>query len=177
MSAPPCIRTTRRRAIAVGGGTIDRERERIALPVDLVATAIGGLPDLAAAALLGLELVGTDATAAAARGAREQARRGACRALRLSQRALEAHARDGGYDWRPWVDAAIQATAFELDEALIGGEGRTSLEHTAELAHQFGEATRALAYDRMAVPEALSAAQTQALVLVVMTEEDGRRAP
>lgn len=171
MTTQQRIRTTRTRAIAVGGRTIDRDNERIALPVDLLARAISGLPDLTAAALLGIELVDRELPDMAVREARQQARRGACRALRLSQRALEADARNAGYDWRPWVDATIQDTALQLEQRRpVDGLLRDSLYHAAELARHLGDAARVLTYDRMAVPEALSSAQTHALVLVVAAE-------
>lgn len=171
MSTQHRIRTTRTRAIAVGGRTINRDHERLALPVDLLAAAIGGLPDLAAAALLGIELADSDLPEHAVRAARVEARRTACRALRLSQRALEADARNAGYDWRPWVDAAIQDAAQTIERSLAGeGNVRATLWHASELAHHLGEATRALTYDRMAVPEALCGAQTQALLLVLAAE-------
>jgi hypothetical protein len=165
------IRTTRTRAIAVGGRTVNRDHERLALPVDLLAAAIGGLPELTASALLGIELVGGDRPEHTVRAARVQARRAACRALRLAQRALEADARNAGYDWRPWVDAAIQEAAHAIEQPPDDhGTVRTSLWHASELAHHLGGAARALTYDRMAVAEALCGAQTQALLLVVAAE-------
>ncbi len=171
MSTQHDIRTARTRAIAVGGRTINRDHERLALPVDLLASAISGLPDLTAAALLGIDLADSDLPGHTLRAARVQARRAACRALRLAQRALEIDARNAGYDWRPWVDAAIQDAAHTIEQPLSDDETvRTSLWHAAELAHHLGGATRALTYDRMAVPEALCGAQTQALLLVVAAE-------
>lgn len=175
MSTQQDLRTTRTRAIAVGGRTIDRDEERVALPIDLLSSAIGGLPGLTAAALIGVDLVDRELPGMAVRHARRQARGGACRVLRLCQRALEADARNRGYDWRPWVDAAIQDTAVELDRpGRDDGADRErelpSLRHADGLARSLGAATRALTYDRMALPEALCNAQTHALMLIVAAE-------
>lgn len=165
------MRSTRTRAIAVGGRTLDRDEERVALPVELLSSAIGGLPDLTASALIGIDLVDRELPEMAVREARRHARRGACRVLRLSQRALEADARNSGYDWRPWVDATIQDAALHLDRVCTSMLGpHDTLAYTAALATHLGEATRALTNDRMAVPEALCSAQTQALLLIVAAE-------
>ncbi len=161
------LRSTRHRAIAMGGRSINPDEERVALPVDLVATAISGLAELTAAALIGVDLVDRDLPPVAVHEAKGQARHGACRALRLCQRALEADARSTGYDWQPWVDATIQDGAFQLQ----GGPGPGgTLRHADGLARSLSEAARALSYDRMALPEALSIAQTHALLLVVAAE-------
>ncbi|MCU1422606.1 MAG: hypothetical protein JWN36_2257 [Microbacteriaceae bacterium] len=168
MTTQQRLRTARTRAIAMGGRSINPDEERIALPIDLVATAIGGLAELTAAALIGVDLVDRDLPAVAVHEAKVQARNGACRALRLCQRALEADARSTGYDWRPWVDATIHDSAYQLDQAPDQGG---TLRHADGLARSLSEATRALAYDRMALPEALSIAQTHALMLVVAAED------
>jgi hypothetical protein len=159
----------RTRAIVVGGRSINPHEERLAQPIDLVATAIGGLAELTAAALIGVDLIDRDLPAVALHKAKGQARIGACRTLRLCQRALEADARTTGYDWRPWVDATIHDSAFQLDQPE--DEGGT-LRHADGLARALSEAARALVYDRMALPEALSIAQTHALLLVVTAEGD-----
>ena len=164
------LRTARTRAIAVGGRSLNPDEERVAHPVDLVAAAIGGLADLAGSALIGLDLAGSSLPGSAIESARRQARAEACRALRLCQRALEADARNGGYDWRPWVDATIQDTALHLERRVGTPRSGGSLKNADGLARSLGEATRALAYDRMAFPEALSLAQTHALILVVAAE-------
>jgi hypothetical protein len=165
------VRTLRHRAIAVGGRTIDRDEERMAHPIDLLASAIGGLPDLTAAALIGIDLVDRELPTEAIRRARRQARDGACRVLRLCQRALEADARNGGYDWDPWVDTAIRDTAILLDRTCqTDPESHDSLHHAAALATAIGKATTALTYDRMAVPETLCTAQTHALILALAAE-------
>lgn len=171
MTTPQQVRTTRSRAIAVGGRTVDRDEERVALPIDLLAAAVAGIPRLTAAALVGIDLVDRDLPGMAVRRARRQARQDACRALRLCQRTLETDARNSGYDWRPWVDAAILDTAIALDrEAQPGAPAAGGLYHADALAHAVGEAARALAYDRMALPEALCSAQTHALMIVVAAE-------
>jgi hypothetical protein len=164
------LRRTRSRAIALGGRSINPEEERVARPIDLVATAISGLAELTAAALIGVDLVDRDLPAVALHRAKGEARQGACRTLRLCQRALEADARTTGYDWRPWVDATIHDSAFQLDQPEDQGG---TLRHADGLARSLSEATRALVYDRMALPEALSIAQTHALMLVVAAEGDG----
>lgn len=171
MTTQERVRTLRRRAIAVGGRTIDRDEERLAHPVDLLAHAIGGLPDLTAAALISIDLVDRELPAEALRRAQRQARDSACRVLRLCQRALEADARNGGYDWAPWVDTAIRDTAILLDRTCqTEPQDRDSLHHAAALAQAIGKATVGLTYDRMAVPETLCTAQTHALILALAAE-------
>lgn len=171
MSTKQQVCTTRRRAIAVGGRRLDLDEERTARPVDLLAAAVGGLPDLAAAALIGIDLIDRSLPSEAVERARQEARRSACTTLRLCQRALEVDARDGGYDWQPWVDRAITDTTIVLDRDDPTDSGyRDSLHHTAALARALGRASAGLTYDRMSVPEALCVGQTHALILILAAE-------
>jgi len=170
MTTQECLRVSRTRAIVVGGHSLDPGEERVAHPVDLLAAAIGGLAELTAAAIVGLDLADCTLPGIAVERARRQARMEACRALRLCQRALEADARNAGYDWRPWVDATIHDTALRLERRRSDPPSGDSLRHAEGLARSLGQACRALAYDRMAFPEALSLAQTHALILVIAAE-------
>lgn len=163
--------TIRRRAIAVGGRRLNGEEERSALPVELLAVAVGGLPDLAAAALIGIDLIDRSLPGEAVRRARQEARQGASTTLRLCQRALEADARNGGYEWQPWVERTVTDTAILLDGDGSAESGyRDSLHHASALARALGRATAGLTYDRMSVPEALCVGQTHALVLILAAE-------
>ncbi len=170
MSTHQRLRMAHHRAIALGGRSINPDEERLAQPIDLVATAISGLAELTAASLIGVDLVDRDLPAIALHKAKGEARQGACRTLRLCQRALEADADSTGYDWRPWVDATIHDSAFQLDQPDEDTGG--TLRHADGLARSLSEAARALVYDRMALPEALSIAQTHALMLVVAAEDE-----
>lgn len=164
MTALQHVRALHRRAIAVGGQHVRCDNERVAPPIDLVAAAIGGLADLTAAALIGVDLVDRALPREALTKARSQAHGGACQTLRLCHRALEADARNVGYDSAPWVDAAIHDSVCALEHDPEPGG---TLHHADALARALAAAARGLMGDRMAVPGALRDAQTHALMLAV----------
>lgn len=165
------------RAVALGGRvcSTSAEAERIESPRHLIAAA---LEHLVHAALASPVLV----AAPGARADEESELRGLCRdhaagSLRLTHRALEAHARDVGYDTGCWLRAAIAVVGLTITEGDPGAD-----DPGAEYAHPTGmlvgahenllQAMICSVDDRMGVPEHLHRAMSRTLAVFMLADAD-----
>jgi hypothetical protein len=165
-----------RQAIAQGGRYAPtRELERISSSLQLLCRTVTHLPGLGLyPALLdaGLTDARLDADRAGPMIGAISAQ--AAAALRLTHRALEAHARDVGYRPDAWVEQTVCVAEVELacahpaqsdDESGLFGEQVVAA--TGHLA----QALAASQTDRMAVPDRLSQALAHLLVIYVLVRE------
>jgi hypothetical protein len=138
-----------------------QDAERLASPLALLAASTVHVPHLA---LLLAELADVEKPEAAAVLTRE-ARRQAAALVRLAHRALELHARDVGYDPRPWRDSAIRRVGVALADICpeAGDELGLAVLEVDRASHELAAAITAIPVDRMAVPGHVAAAQAECL--------------
>ena len=150
--------------------TLPRDLERTAAPIELLALVVERLPDLALGTFVA-QTLGTQSWDCRLLAAVSQMRGHAAGAIRLCQRALEAHARDIGYDLRPWTARSMETAAallFAAHRAQASHEDSpTPVAELRDAARRIGLAMCACDRDRMAVPEHLSEAVGR-LVLLYM---------
>lgn len=160
------------RAVALGGrvALTSAEVERIEAPRRLISAA---LEHVVHAALASAVLT----TASAAATGDEAEMRAICRdhaagALRLTHRALEAHARDVGYDPGCWLRAAI---AVVRSTTMARDPGVQHAHPTGMLVGAHGDLLQAIVCsvdDRMGVPEYLHRAMSPTLAVFMLADAD-----
>lgn len=165
-----------RQAIVQGGRYAPtRETERVSSSLQLLCRTVTHLPGLGLhPALLDAGLPDERLTAPAASRMVRAIGAQVAAALRLTHRALEAHARDVGYRIDAWLARTVCEAEVELacvrpaqSEAEPGLFGEHVVAATSELAH----ALAAGPTDRMAVPARLSRALAHFLVIYVLARE------